>query len=310
MAKQKLEHLFSDESKKDHLSLLTKPKQKLNLLSRLPLKNADKLSSAEQVYFSKREVTFNTTVTAQLKTHKLATKKSSRTMKSQAQKQRERTDTRGRTRAEIVAEFFCSQNWTYLAQKAMMVHKERRRFREAIAKYRRVKRGFKKLAQVYRQWIARVKLQRQAKQAEEELNRQEQLRVQQIVEEQAVKAVEVQPTDQITKCEFMLNEDDDIFSLNEGVDLTIFKYSHKSNSDDYQNKIQEIRKEKKKCIIKSKANKLESIPEEDEENVVLSQFQKRAGKVLALKLTSAWVQRNERREGRKLRSLLKNLPPQ
>jgi len=35
----------------------------------------------------------------------------------------------GRTRAQIIAEFFCSQNWNYLARKALMVKHEREQTR-------------------------------------------------------------------------------------------------------------------------------------------------------------------------------------
>lgn len=47
-----------------------------------------------------------------------------------------------------------------------------------------------------------------------------------------------------------------------------------------------------------------------DESIVLSPFHTKAGKILARKLENAWEKKNERKEGKKLRQLLKNLPPQ
>ena len=126
LAKQKLENLFTttDEVKKDPFSLLTKPKKKLNLLKKLP--NEEKLRGnrklgIQPMYFSKDEVKLNSTGSNQMRMSKeseYGLNSSTRITTAQTQSiGGERTGTRGRTRTQIIAEFFCSSNWNYLAQK-------------------------------------------------------------------------------------------------------------------------------------------------------------------------------------------------
>jgi hypothetical protein len=59
-----------------------------------------------------------------------------------------------------------------------------------------------------------------------------------------------------------------------------------------------------------KNHKLDQIPEEVDDSVVISPFHMKVGKVLVSKIEIAWEQKMNRREGKKLRGLLKNLPPQ
>ena len=338
LAKQKLENLFTttDEGKKDPLSLLTKPKKKLNLLKRLP--NDEKYRGSKKLgmqplYFSKDEVKLNSTGSNQMKMSKdsdMWMNSSTRITTAQTQSIWDRTGTRGgRTRTQIISEFFCSQNWNYLAQKVIMVKKEREGMKNCIVKFRKLKRGLKLFWKVYKSWIARVKIQREEQIRLEEEQRlreieqqqfEEQLKLEEeekLEEEQRLRKYqpdEVQHFVEVKKCEFVLSEDNDIFSLNEGVDLSKFKEGTGTNTDDYHNKIKEIKQDKKKIKEKlkesKKINKLDAIPEEVDESVYLSPFRMRAGKVLAAKLTNVWQKKLERKEGKKIRQLLKNLPPQ
>lgn len=210
-----------------------------------------------------------------------------------------------------------------------MVKKEREGMKNSIVKFRKLKRGLKLFWKVYKSWIARVKIQREEQIRLEEEQRlreieqqqfEEQLKLEEeekLEEEQRLRKYqpdEVQHFVEVKKCEFVLSEDNDIFSLNEGVDLSKFKEGTGTNTDDYHNKIKEIKQDKKKIKEKlkesKKINKLDAIPEEVDESVYLSPFRMRAGKVLAAKLTNVWQKKLERKEGKKIRQLLKNLPPQ
>lgn len=108
----------------------------------------------------------------------------------------------------------------------------------------------------------------------------------------------------------MLNEDDDIFTVTDGLDLSKFKSNSKAVDDDYDQKLMEIKEDKKKIKKQSKTHKLVEIPEEADESVTLSPFHTKVGKVLASKIENAWEKKQQRKEGKKLRQLLKNLPPQ
>jgi len=108
----------------------------------------------------------------------------------------------------------------------------------------------------------------------------------------------------------VLNEEDDIFSLNEGVDLSKFRESGTINMDEYSDTLKSIKEDKRKIKNELKTKKLDEIEEEEDESIVLSPFHVKVGKVLAIKLEGAWQRKMERREGKKLRDLLKNLPPQ
>lgn len=236
----------------------------------------------------------------------------------------------GRTRAQIIAEFFCSQNWNYLAKKSLMVKNEREQFGNAIAKFRRVKRGMRLFVKVYRKWITKIKAQRseegesqkpqevkQETQEEDKHLEEEKIPVptqeQQKLEEEKIRKAEpdeVLENYSVQKPEFVLSEESDIFSLNEGVDLSKFKESSGVNTDDYADKLKSIKEDKKKLKKEIKTKKLDEIIEEEDESIILSPFQAKAGKVLALKLEKAWERKMERREGKKLRGLLQNLPIQ
>ena len=79
--------------------------------------------------------------------------------------------------------------------------------------------------------------------------------------------------------------------------------------DEYADKINTIKEDKKKIKEEIKHKILDEIIEE-EESVILSPFKNKAGKILAQKIENAWEKKIERKEGKKLRGLLKNLPPQ
>ena len=220
-----------------------------------------------------------------------------------------------------------------------MVQNERKQFGEWISKYRRVKRGLAKFWKIYKIWIAKVKLQRQEeikeaklqenqpeiqKVEKEEEEKEEsleelQLELQRIeetkkkLEEAKLKKAtpdEIWEIQEVNKWEFVLNEYDDIFSLNEGVDLSKFQDSGSANFDEYSDKIKGIKEDKKKIKNEIKNKKLDEIVEEDEESIILSPFHMKAGKVLASKIEAAWEKKMQRKEGKKIRELLKNLPPQ
>ena len=233
LAKQKLENLFTttDEGRKDPLSLLTKPKKKLNLLKRLPNDEkykGNKKFGMQPLYFAKGEVKLNSTGTNQMRMSKdseLGMNSSTRLTTAQTQSIGERTGTRGRTRTQIIAEFFWSQNWNYLAQKVIMVKNEREGMKNSVVKFRRFKRGLKIFWKVYKEWIERVKIQREKqKRLEEEqkvkeiklkeLEEQKQLEDEQRLEEEKIQKKlqpdEVQHYVEVKKWEFMLNEDNDI----------------------------------------------------------------------------------------------------
>lgn len=220
----------------------------------------------------------------------------------------------GRTRAQIIAEFFCSQNWNYFAQKAIMLKREREGTGECIAKYRRFKKGLRKFWQVYKTWIVRVKQQRAQLKVEEEqkmkMLEEEEKRLEEEQIQKKQRPDEVMQIQEVNKWEFILNEDDAIFSIDEDVDLSKFGTKNDTNFDDYDQKLKEIKEDKKKIKKEIKNNKLDEIPEEVDESIILSPFHQKAGKVLVEKIENAWEKKKQRREGKKLRELLKNLPPQ
>mmetsp|Transcript_21478 Transcript_21478/g.19049 ORF Transcript_21478/g.19049 Transcript_21478/m.19049 type:complete len:190 (+) Transcript_21478:1221-1790(+) len=88
------------------------------------------------------------------------------------------------------------------------------------------------------------------------------------------------------------------------------KPNKKERKEEKKNKKQKNKDDKKKIKNEIKHKKLDEIVEEEEESVMFSPFIMKVGKVLALKLEKAWKRKMERREGKKLRDLLKNLPPQ
>lgn len=77
-----------------------------------------------------------------------------------------------RTRAQIITEFFCYQNWNYLAKKSLMMKNEREGFKKSIEKFRRVKKGFRKFWSIYKAWVSRVKEQKAKENEEKELIKQ------------------------------------------------------------------------------------------------------------------------------------------
>jgi hypothetical protein len=180
VAKQKLETLFSSKvaSKRDPLQLLTKPRKKLNMLKRLP--NDQKYTPVNRisragVVINRESVKLNKAGQKQMTASSdsgFSNKTGGRVTTAQTENTSSRTGTRqGRTRAQIVAEFYCSQNWNYFVQKAIMLKKERREAKKCIFKYRRFKLGMKRFWRVYKVWIAKVKQQRAMQQqilAEEE----------------------------------------------------------------------------------------------------------------------------------------------
>lgn len=227
---------------------------------------------------------------------------------------------KGRTRKQIIAEFFWSQNWRYLAKKAIMVKHEREQTKECIVKYRRFKLGMKKFWKVYKVWIAKVKLQRKIEQekAKEEEENLEEIKITEepehneilpmIFDDQWLNLQTQEPNlpiEEAKRWEFVLSEDDDIFTVNEGIDLSKFK-ENKNASYEYD---KNLKAAKEKNYTKW-PKKLDIIEEDPEESVVLSPFQKKVGKLLAIKIEIAWERKMRRREGKKLRELLKNLPPQ
>lgn len=233
----------------------------------------------------------------------------------------------GRTRQQIIAEFFCSQNWNYLSKKALMVRHERNETKVWIMRYRKFKRGMQKFWKVYKEWIERVKkarqeaeeqerlkLEQQKAQEEEELRKKQEQEVEELKQKEEEKRLpdEILQTPEVATCKFAISEDNDILSLNEGVDLSKFRNSESFNHEEYDQKLKEIKEDKNKIKqeIKKKVNTLDMIQEENDESIVLDKFQTKVGKVLALKLERAWQYKLQRREGKKLRGLLKNLPPQ
>ena len=181
----------------------------------------------------------------------------------------------------------------------------------------------RKFWKVYKEWIARQKIIRAEEEATKEVEveededvirqkEEEELELQREKEAKLKKmqADEVQQVYEVKKCEFLLNEDDDIFSVTDGVDLSKFKANAKTNSDDYDTKLKEIKEDKKKIKKQSKNHKLAEIPEEVDESIVLSPFHTKVGKVLAAKIEIAWEKKQQRREGKKLSQLLKYRPPQ
>jgi hypothetical protein len=306
----------------------------LNLLKRLP--NDEKYNpkgrfAKDSVFLPKSEVKMNRTG---MKQTRLSVEREGRITTAQTHKSSSRTGTRqGRTRAQIIAEFFCFQNWNYFAKKALMLKKEREGTKECIVKYRRFKRGLRRFWVVYKRWIQKVKLQRETQRENEEENKTQEIEKeedeqQQEKQEEAVnneldnfdeeqlerlrkcQPDEIQNIEEVKKCEFMLNEDNDIFTLNEGVDLSKFKESAKLSKLEYDKKITEIKEAKKEIKAISKIRKLDNIPEEVDESVTLSPFHLKAGKVLAAKIEIAWKLKMNRKEAKKLRQMLKNLPPQ
>lgn len=114
------------------MSLLTKPKKKLNLLKRLP--NDEKYNpkhrlAKDSMVLQKSDVKMSSMGMSQLKASTdtaLTTKTAGRITTAQTNQTGSRVGSRaGRTRAQIIAEFFCSQNWNYFAKKALMLRKER-----------------------------------------------------------------------------------------------------------------------------------------------------------------------------------------
>ena len=255
-AKQKLETLFVNKGvkKRDPLQLLTKPKKKLNLLKRLPNDgkyNPRSKTGSDAIMFSKGSIKLNSTGMNHLKSSNDSTmtmQTAARTATAHSQSTAARCDTsKGRTRKQIIAEFFCSQNWRYMSKKVLMVKNEREQMQECIAKYRRVKRGIRKLCQVYKTWIAKVKIQRaeaeRQKQLEEAQLETEKLEDSQDFEEEKVefsenrpetpqKPLEVEP-EEPPKSQYVLTVDDDIFSVNDGLDLNTFKKSQENSTHEY-----------------------------------------------------------------------------
>jgi hypothetical protein len=305
------------------LQLLTRPKKKLNLLKRLP--NDEKYNpkgrlGKEQLMFSKDHIKLNSTGMNNMKSANdstLSVKTAARTTTAQSQSTAARVGTtKGRTRKDIISAFFISQNWRYMAKKALMIRHEREQAKESIVKYRRFKLGLRKFWKVYKVWIAKVKLERQNQQELE----QSQLETEHLdepdnqeIEEEKVEMPETPPKrlfdsqdEKDKKTEFILSEDNDIFSVNEGLDLNKFKESQKNNTHEYDSNLQ---KAKDSASTKCPKN-LEIIQEDPDESVILSPFHMKVGKVLSIKLEKAWEKRCERKEGKRLRELLKNLPPQ
>jgi len=344
-AKLKLETIFNNKGvkKRDPLQLLTKPKKKLNLLKKLPndKKYNPRQKDVKNPFLLKSEVKLNRTGMNQMQMNKIDSsigdfrERITTTQTQMEEGSRASTKHGKRTRTQIIAEFFCSQNWNYMAKKVIMVKNEREQTRVCISKYRNFKNGLRKFWKVYKVWITKIKAQRQGvkdqklslareeqklQQFEEEkqlkVEEEKQLKVEEEkrkyeeVKQRKAKADEVWDIQEVKKCEFILNEDDDIFSLNEGVDLSKFKENEDVNTDEYADKINMIKQDKKKIKNEIKHKKLDEIVEEEEESVMFSPFIMKVGKVLALKLEKAWKRKMERREGKKLRDLLKNLPPQ
>lgn len=297
------------------------------MLKRLP--NDEKYNpkgkyATEATVLQKSDLKLNRTGMKQMKMStdsSLTMKTAGRTTTAQTNHTGSRTGTRqgGRTRAQIIAEFFCSQNWNYLAQKALMLKKEREMSGECIAKYRRFKRGMRKFWKVYKLWITKVKQQRTHQEAEaKRLQKEEEEKLfdehKQVDEERQrkVQPDEIFTYDEVKKSEFELTEDNDIFCLNEGVDLSKFTESKPVNYEEYDKKLKTIKEDKRKIKqdLKKAPKKLDAIPEEVDESITLSPFHNRVGKILAQKLENAWEKRMQRRDGKKLRQLLKNLPPQ
>eukprot|EP00344_Euplotes_crassus_P005190 CAMPEP_0197002050 /NCGR_PEP_ID=MMETSP1380-20130617/6611_1 /TAXON_ID=5936 /ORGANISM="Euplotes crassus, Strain CT5" /LENGTH=408 /DNA_ID=CAMNT_0042419981 /DNA_START=1 /DNA_END=1225 /DNA_ORIENTATION=+ len=309
-AKQKLETLFNKNGikKRDPLQLLTKPKKKLNLLKKLPNNpkfNSGKSYEDKTLFLQKSDVKLNRTGMNQLKRgagmkfEQANSERITTTQTKSTNRTRVGTKQGGRTRAQIISEFFCSQNWNYLAKKSLMVKNEREQFGNSIAKFRRVKRGIRKIQQIYRKWIAKVKAKCQHKVEEKQLLKQkeEEILLQQKQEEEKkieeVKQKKAQPDEiceiqEVQKPEFILSEDSDIFSLNEGVDLSKFKESSGINTDEYADTIKTIKEDKKKRKEEIKGNRLDEIIEEEDESVILSPFHTKAGKVLARIIEITW----------------------
>ena len=111
---------------------MTRPKKKLNLLKRLPNDNKFQTGGKfgkDPLLLSKESIHLNSTGMNHLKMSNdssLTMKTIGRTTTAQSQVTGSRAGTaRGRTRKQIIAEFFCSQNWRYLSKKALMVRNER-----------------------------------------------------------------------------------------------------------------------------------------------------------------------------------------
>lgn len=181
VAKQKLETLFNKKGikKKDPLQLLTKPKKKQNMLKKLP--NDRKYNpgkSFEKNIWLKSEVKFNRTGVTQTKRASNIGVTNNIHRRLTTTKSKNITESRGgtkqgkRTRAQIITEFFCSQNWNYLARKSLMMKNEREGFKSSIEKFRRVKNGFRKFWLIYKSWKSRVQEQKEKEEEEKELLKQ------------------------------------------------------------------------------------------------------------------------------------------
>ena len=195
----------------------------------------------QPLHLGKDEVKLNSTGSNQMRMSKeseLGMNSSTRLTTAQTQSIGERTETRGRTRNQIISQFFCSQNWNYLAQKAIMVKKEREGMKNSVVKFRRFKRGLKVFWNVYKNWIKRIKIQREKQKRLDEEQKKREIEQQQFEEQRRIEEEqkleeekiqkklqpdEVQHYVEVKKCEFILSEDNEIFSLNEGVDLSKFK---------------------------------------------------------------------------------------
>jgi len=178
--------------------LLTKPKKKLNLLKRLP--NDEKYNPKSKIVndpmvFAKGSIKLNNTGMQQTQystDSTMSLKTAARTATAQSEITGVREGTRkGRTRKQIIAEFFCSQNWNYLSKKILMVKNERDQFKQSIVKYRRFKIGLRKFWQVYKVWITKIKAQREEQKRIEEIKLQnekaEQLRLEETKRQQELK---------------------------------------------------------------------------------------------------------------------------